>query len=272
MIKTGTNLKSLPNTPLPPEPALTRWGTWIQAALFYAEHFDVLRQVVMSFEATDAQSIKKAQEFLNKANIKNELLYIKTHFKIFADTIEQLETIGLKLNQTMEIVEKVYTSLKNTPGKIKLILIPTTITAYNERNGEQQERNVPSRTIDPQPEPSGFVNSRRKRQISESSSKDSDTYSLRNTTTSEGEECSNDNDHGRSSYQETSSCRNTSLKEILPTPETEVKKVTPRRKTLNYKAQQVTKSLFEKKNKAKSKIVKPKKKKMTERWYCHICE
>ena len=80
-----------------------------------------------------------------------------------------------------------------------MILIPTTITAYNERNGEQQERNVPSRTIDPQPEPSGFVNSRRKRQISESSSKDSDTYSLRNTTTSEGEECSNDNDHGRSS-------------------------------------------------------------------------
>ncbi|WP_219822526.1 hypothetical protein, partial [Enterobacter cloacae complex sp. 2DZ2F2B] len=29
---------SLPNTPLPPEPVLTRSGTWIQAALFYAEH------------------------------------------------------------------------------------------------------------------------------------------------------------------------------------------------------------------------------------------
>ncbi len=72
----------------------------------------------MSFEATDAQSIKKAQEFLNKANVKNELLYIKTHFKIIADAIEQLETIGLKLNQSMEIVEKVYTSLKNTPGKV----------------------------------------------------------------------------------------------------------------------------------------------------------
>ncbi|RYA68209.1 hypothetical protein [Enterobacter cloacae complex sp. 2DZ2F20B] len=66
----------------------------------------------MSFEATDAQSIKKAQEFLNKVNVKNELLYIKTHFKIIADAIEQLETIDLKLNQSMEIVEKVYTSLK----------------------------------------------------------------------------------------------------------------------------------------------------------------
>ncbi|KAJ3650189.1 hypothetical protein Zmor_021891 [Zophobas morio] len=109
---------SLPNTPLPPEPVLIRWGTWIQAALFYADHFHVLKQVVMSLEATDAQCIKKAQEFLNKANVKNELLYIKTHFKIIADAIEQLETIGLKLNQSVEIVEKVYTSLKNTPGKV----------------------------------------------------------------------------------------------------------------------------------------------------------
>ncbi|KAJ3646609.1 hypothetical protein Zmor_024190 [Zophobas morio] len=88
---------SLPNTPLPP--------------------FDVLKQVVMSFEARDLQSIKKTQEFLNKANVKNELLYIKTHFKIIADAIEQLKIIGLKLN--MEIVEKVYTYLKNTPGKVE---------------------------------------------------------------------------------------------------------------------------------------------------------
>ncbi|KAJ3646805.1 hypothetical protein Zmor_024375 [Zophobas morio] len=118
MIKIEFYKNSLPNTPLPPEPVLTRWCTWIQAALFYAEHFDVLKQVVMSFEATDAQSIKKAQEFLNQANVKNELLYIKTHFKIIADAVEQLEIIGLKLNQSMETVEKVYTSLKNTPGMV----------------------------------------------------------------------------------------------------------------------------------------------------------
>ncbi|KAJ3652871.1 hypothetical protein Zmor_018801 [Zophobas morio] len=121
MIKTGTNLKVSETIRLNyPDvngiisnvkkiflkaPIRVEWGTWIQAALFYAEHFDVLKQVVMSFEATDAQSIKKAQEFLNKANVKNELLYIKTHFKIIGDAIEQLETIGLKLNQGLHRVE-----------------------------------------------------------------------------------------------------------------------------------------------------------------------
>ena len=30
----------LPNIPLPPEPVLTRWGTWLDAALYYAENFE----------------------------------------------------------------------------------------------------------------------------------------------------------------------------------------------------------------------------------------
>lgn len=35
----------LPNTPLPPEPILTRWGTWLQAAIFYANNFDKIKEV-----------------------------------------------------------------------------------------------------------------------------------------------------------------------------------------------------------------------------------
>lgn len=35
----------LPNIPLPPEPVLTRWGTWLEAAFFYADNFDSIKQV-----------------------------------------------------------------------------------------------------------------------------------------------------------------------------------------------------------------------------------
>lgn len=35
----------LPNVPLPPQPVLTRWGTWIQAALYYAQHFNEVKNV-----------------------------------------------------------------------------------------------------------------------------------------------------------------------------------------------------------------------------------
>lgn len=36
---------TLINTPLPPEPILTRWGTWLEAALFYADNLTDIRDV-----------------------------------------------------------------------------------------------------------------------------------------------------------------------------------------------------------------------------------
>jgi len=33
--------------PLPPEPVITRWGTWLNAAMFYADHFETFKNVVL---------------------------------------------------------------------------------------------------------------------------------------------------------------------------------------------------------------------------------
>jgi hypothetical protein len=37
--------EKLKEMPLPPQPILTRWGTWLQAAMFYSEHFDSIKEV-----------------------------------------------------------------------------------------------------------------------------------------------------------------------------------------------------------------------------------
>jgi hypothetical protein len=39
------------NIPLPPQPILTRWGTWIEAALIYAEHIGKFKNVVQSIQS-----------------------------------------------------------------------------------------------------------------------------------------------------------------------------------------------------------------------------
>lgn len=36
----------VPNLPLPPEPVLTRWGTWINAAIYYCENFEIIFNIV----------------------------------------------------------------------------------------------------------------------------------------------------------------------------------------------------------------------------------
>jgi len=38
---------AMPNVLLPPEPILTRWGTWIEAATFCADHFDQLKIIII---------------------------------------------------------------------------------------------------------------------------------------------------------------------------------------------------------------------------------
>ena len=32
--------------PLPPNPVVTRWGTWLEAVSFYANHFDEIKHVI----------------------------------------------------------------------------------------------------------------------------------------------------------------------------------------------------------------------------------
>lgn len=38
---------------LPPQPILTKWGTWIQAALYYCGHFESIKSIVNSFNKND---------------------------------------------------------------------------------------------------------------------------------------------------------------------------------------------------------------------------
>jgi len=44
---------------IPPEPAITRWGTWLQATAYYCENFSVIEDVILKLEV-DAFSVKNA--------------------------------------------------------------------------------------------------------------------------------------------------------------------------------------------------------------------
>jgi hypothetical protein len=48
-----------PGVPLSPEPVITRWGTWIDAAIYYCDHFQVLKNVD-SMKTEDARAIEAA--------------------------------------------------------------------------------------------------------------------------------------------------------------------------------------------------------------------
>lgn len=105
-----------PNLPLPPEPVITRWGTWINAAVYYCEHFDAIFNIVNQLDSDNALSIKNAKKYLAKPNIKNDLIYIKSNFSHIPTSITKLQTEGVSLADSIKIVDNLSVAMKHLTG------------------------------------------------------------------------------------------------------------------------------------------------------------
>lgn len=99
--------EKLPNVPLPPEPVVTRWGTWIEAAIFYNEHFNAIKGVIDDFNSAEALAVCQCKEAFDDASIKKNLALISTHFAYIPANIKTLETQGLPLNESIQIMKKI---------------------------------------------------------------------------------------------------------------------------------------------------------------------
>ena len=60
----------------PPEPVVTRWGTWLKAADYYADNLIEVKKIVNEFEGNGIL-VKRAKEAVNDAGIAASLLKIK---------------------------------------------------------------------------------------------------------------------------------------------------------------------------------------------------
>ena len=57
-------------------PVVTRWGTWLKAADYYADNLIEVKNIVNEFEG-DGILVKRAKEAVNDAGIAASLLKIK---------------------------------------------------------------------------------------------------------------------------------------------------------------------------------------------------
>jgi len=69
-----------PTIPLPSQPILTRWGTWIEASVYYCDHFNFVKTVIDAFEENDAIAIKKVQRLTAEKEIEANLIFIKANY------------------------------------------------------------------------------------------------------------------------------------------------------------------------------------------------
>lgn len=114
--------EKLPNVNLPPEPVITRWGTWLNAATFYALHFTSIKELIMDLEEVNNQAIKKCQALFKKETLGAELAFIQSNYEFVSRIILNLETQGMPLNESVGLIEEFQTGVKKVNGKVGQII------------------------------------------------------------------------------------------------------------------------------------------------------
>ena len=114
-----------PDLALPPKPVVTRWGTWLQAAAYYADHFEEVKLVVDALDPNEAASITEVQNDFRNNDVRNYLTYIKANFSNIPKIIQQLECRTLTAPDSWHIFCKLIESLPQTEvvqQKVKSVL------------------------------------------------------------------------------------------------------------------------------------------------------
>ncbi|CAH0563174.1 unnamed protein product [Brassicogethes aeneus] len=110
--------KMEPDLQLPPQPILTRWGTWLNGAFYYADNFKKIREILESLDEDDAASIVDAKKAMSTRGVKDDLVYIKCHFQFLIQTIATLETKDQSLSVSLNIIKTLYQNIEKAPRKV----------------------------------------------------------------------------------------------------------------------------------------------------------
>lgn len=67
----------------------------------------------MGLNKDDSTSVEKAQDLISDDNVKHSLIYINANFGTLADSITKLETSGLRLYDSIQIVQDILIKIES---------------------------------------------------------------------------------------------------------------------------------------------------------------
>jgi hypothetical protein len=94
-----------PSLPLPQQPVLTHWGTWLQAAMYYCENYSTIEDTVRNFDSNEASAITIVNELFS-SNLSGNLAYTKTNFGGISTTVSRLEAVGAEVHDALILVKR----------------------------------------------------------------------------------------------------------------------------------------------------------------------
>ena len=145
--KINTFEEIAPTIALPPQPVLTRWGTWLNAAFYYCENFDTIKNVVTKFDKNDAVSIEYVLDLLSNSELQSNLIYIKSNFVTLPDSIAKLELSKISLADSIKIIEAEKINIQQAPNNVGR-QIQNKLNAVFEKNTDYNTMQTISKILD----------------------------------------------------------------------------------------------------------------------------
>ena len=90
-VKNKTRRNKFEDIDMPPETALTRWGTWLEAANYYAENLVQVLRIVNSFEGNGIL-VRKAKDAVNDEGVARSLATIQRDYSNIPKMIKKVES------------------------------------------------------------------------------------------------------------------------------------------------------------------------------------
>jgi hypothetical protein len=92
----------------------TRSGTWIKIVNFYSELFETVKSIVAKLPSEYAVSGRESQSAFSNPIVACSIAYIRSNFGWLLDSIKHLETRGLPVLETTDI-------MKNASEKLSVV-------------------------------------------------------------------------------------------------------------------------------------------------------
>ena len=146
--------KEICQIPLPPQPVITRWGTWLKAAYYYVNNFKVIKEFLPKLKIKLQTKEKKVIPVLEKLikltenpNLQKQMSEL-SKFKILTDNIEKIESKSLTLKCQLEIITELKMKLPYyAKAKLEKCLLKNPDLQYYENTTNPNDFYAPLTTV-----------------------------------------------------------------------------------------------------------------------------
>ena len=86
-------------------PVPTRWGSWLNAALYYAKNLPEVKAIVESFVGSGILVIQ-AKVSLQKSGLAGQLLKIKDQYECLVKLLEKMESAKYTIKESVQAIQE----------------------------------------------------------------------------------------------------------------------------------------------------------------------